>query len=151
MRRWLGILLLLFLMPMLAFGQGTPGVYIQQTPSMLQAATAVGTSNASTGTITLTPGSGNFVYITAIEVTNCNGTGAISPATPTFITATNLTGVPAWSVGSGAAAGLCQPTINQTFSTGLKSIASGTAVVFTMPTFVSNQIVRLNVYWYSAP
>ena len=58
---------------------------------------------------------------------------------------------PVWTLGSGTTAGACQPVINDVYASGLKSNTSGTAVTFVLPTFATNQTLRVQVAWRSAP
>jgi hypothetical protein len=117
-----------------------------------QTALQAGTSVATGGTITFTPPSGQYFYTTSVDITNCAGASAVTAAAVTTVTTTNVPGAIAWTVGSGVAAGLCQPTVYQNFGPGgLKSSAAGTATVFTLPTFATNQTIRMNVYGYFAP
>ncbi len=120
----------------------------QQDPQRLDAAQMVATSATSAATITITPPAGQSVYITNVEVTNCAGGTAVTAATPTSLTTTNLNGA-AWTIGSGVTAGLCQPSpINGPFPLALKSAQPGVAVTFVLPTFATNQTVRVSVYYY---
>jgi|SRR5581483_2763271 len=120
----------------------------QQDPQMLNSAQQVATSATSAATITITPPAGQSVYITNVEVTNCAGSSAVTAAAVTSLTTTNLNGA-AWTIGSGATAGLCQPSpINGPFPLALKSAQPGVAVTFVLPTFATNQTVRVSVYYY---
>ena len=123
----------------------------QQSATHADAAQLVQTSATSAATLTLTPPSGQSVYVTGIEITNCAGSSAVTAAAVTSVTTTNLGGA-AWTVGSGVAAGLCQPSPSAgTFGIPLKAAAPGTAVTVVLPTFATNQIVRVSVYYYFAP
>ena len=134
-----------------AFAQSVPGTLIQQSPTRLDAAGMVSTSASSAATITITPPASWNVYFSNIEITNCAGGTAVTAAAPTTVTTTNLNGA-AWTVGSGVTAGLCQPSpANSTFPLALKSAAPGTAVTIILPTFVTNQTVRVSAYYYFAP
>lgn len=123
----------------------------QQSPTRLDAAVLVQTSASTGATITITPPAGQFVYITAIDMTNCAGSSAVSAASVTSLTTTNLGGA-AWTFGSGVAAGLCQPPPSPgIFATPLKSATAGTAVTLVLPTFATNQTIRVSAYYYFAP
>src|SRR5262245_16282933 len=111
-----------------------PGTLVQQSPTMLHAATNVGYSARSAATITITVPGSQYAYITGIDITNCAGATAVTAAAPTNITTTNIQGSPSFMVGSGATAGLCQPTGSVNFSTPLKSQSAGTNVTFVLPT-----------------
>ena len=123
----------------------------QQSATDLQAATVVGTSASTGATITIPAVSGSYFYLTGMEITNCAGGTAVTAAAPTSVTTTNMGGA-TWTVGSGVTAGLCQPSpVNIPVGRPLKSAAPGTAVTFVLPTFATNQTVRVSVYGYYAP
>lgn len=126
-------------------------VSTQQTASHADAATVNQTSNTSAATITFNAQSGLYFYLTSIDIENCAGASAVTAANPTAVTTTNLTGSPQWMIGSGTTAGACQPTINVTWPTGLKSAAPGTNTTLVLPTFATNQTVRVNAYGFYAP
>lgn len=123
---------------------------VQQVPAHLDAATTVTTNVASGTTSTLTPNGGETVYIYQIDIENCAGT-AVTPAAQTNITTTNLTGSPIWQLSSGSTTGVCAQIMSIAYPTGLKATTPGTAVTFVLPAFATNQTVRLNVAWRSAP
>lgn len=140
---------LLALAAALTFAQAPTAT--QQSGTRLDAATTSGTSASTGATITITPPGGQYFYLVAIDITNCAGSSAVTAASVTSVTTTNITGGPAWTIGSGVAAGLCQPTIALSWANGLKSTTAGTASTFVLPTFATNQTVRVNVYGYFAP
>ena len=164
------VLCILLLMPTLALAQGAAvrlqdgtgnamasvstagGVKSEISATRQDAATSAGYSRTTGATITLTPTSGQFVYITGIDISNCAGAAAVVPAAPTYITTTNLTGAPQYQAGTGLAttgAGTCQPPIAVSFSSPLKATVITTSVTFVLPTFATNQTISVNVYWYS--
>src|ERR1051326_1077908 len=115
------------------------------------AATNVQHSHSSAATTTISAGlagtSTQSIYVTGIDITNCEGT-AVTAAAPTFITTTGLNGSPQYMVGSGpATAGTCTPTSIINFTAPLKSATPGTNVTFVLPTFITNQTVSVNVYY----
>lgn len=123
---------------------------VQQSATKLDSAVLVSTSNTSAATITITPPAGQYVYITALDISNCAGT-AVTAAAPTSLTSTNLGGA-TWMIGSGSTTGLCQPSpAAGSYPNPLKSGAAGTAVTLVLPTFVTNQVVRVSAYYYTAP
>jgi hypothetical protein len=125
---------------------------VQHTAAHLDSAAQVASSATSAATFTLTPNGGENVYVYEIDVQNCAGGSAVAAAAVTTITTTNLTGSPVWTMGSGTTAGLVRADIFVlSFPTGLKSSAPGTPVTFVLPTFATNQTIRLNVAWRSAP
>jgi hypothetical protein len=113
---------------------------------------AVGAVHSHTSAATLTiaaPPTNQFVYITGIDISNCAGATAVTAAAPTYITTTNLTGAPQYQLGSGITAGLCQPTSSGIdFVSPLRSTTAATAVTFVLPTFATNQVVSVNVYYF---
>jgi hypothetical protein len=121
---------------------------VQQSSTRLDAATFVSTSASSAATITITPPAGQYVYLTGIDLTNCAGASAVTAAAPTTVTTTNLSGA-AWTVGSGSTAGNCQasPT-GMSYPLTLKSSTAGTAVTIVLPTFATNQTIRVSAYYY---
>lgn len=121
------------------------------SPSPLDAATKTATSATSAGVLTLVPNKGESIYVMAVSIQNCAGASAVTAAAPTTITTTNLDGGLAFTVGSGVAAGLCQPVEMVVFPTGLKAQSPDLPVTFTLPAFVTNQTIRLNVAYRSAP
>lgn len=147
-----GVLLLgyTFLAPDLALAQSTNIVGVQAQPSHLDAAQLVASSATTATTLTLTPPAGQSVYVTNIEITNCASATAVTAAAPTTVSTTNLGGA-AWTLGSGVTAGLCQPSpINGPFPLALKSATPGVAVTIVLPTFATNQIIRVSAYYYFA-
>lgn len=114
------------------------------------ASTGTAHSHTTGATITITvPESNKFAYITAIDISNCQGAAAVTPAAPTYITTTNLTGAPQYQVGSGpATAGTCSQTSIINFATPLKSTTAGTNVTFVLPAFITNQVLSVNVYFF---
>lgn len=130
----------------------TGSVGVQLPAERADAATLVGQSHSTGGTITLTVGSAGsttqFAYITGIDVQVCQGS-AVTAAAPTFITSTGFSGTnPQYMVGSGpATAGTCNPTDHIAFSAPLRSATGGTSPVFTLPAFITNQTVNVNIYY----
>lgn len=116
-----------------------------------QGALLTGHSHTSAATITLTATALQFLYITGIEISNCATGTAVVAAAPTYITTTNLNGAPQYQVGSGVTAGLCQPVHFTPFASPLRSQTAGTNVTVVLPTFATNQVISVNVYYYSAP
>ena len=113
----------------------------------------IATTATSATTLTLTPAVGEYVYVYSVPVSNCAGASAVTAAAVTTITTTAIGGgtTPAWTLGSGVAAGLCTQVFTDTYPTGLKGNVVGTAVTFITPTYATNQTVRLVVVWRSAP
>ena len=123
---------------------------VQQSPTRLDAGQNVATSASSAATITITPPASQFVYLTGLDITNCAGT-AVTAAAPLTISTTNLGGA-AWLIGTGSTAGLCQPSPTAgSWPLPLKSATPGTAITFVLPTFTTNQTIRVTAYYYFAP
>lgn len=131
--------------------QAQPATLVQQTATHLEAATRIDTSVTSAATITLTPNAGESVYIQEIDISNCAGGSAVTAAAPTTITTTNLVGSPVYTIGSGSSAGLCTQTLIVQYPFMLKAQTTGTAVTLVLPTFATNQTLRVNVAWRSNP
>jgi hypothetical protein len=129
-------------------GQGTQVFW---NASRSDVASLVSESATSAATITLTPQAGQYVYIQSVKVTNCAGASAVTAAAVTTVTSTNLGGL-TYQLGSGTTAGACAQDFSD-FPGGtaaLKAAAPGAATVV-LPTFATNQTVRVSVRWYSAP
>ena len=131
-----------------------PATAVQQTATRADAAAAWSTIagvSSGTNTLTLTPNGGESIYIYGIDIQNCAGASAVTAANTTTITTTNISGSPIWNIGSGVTAGLCTQSFAVPVQTGLKSQTPGTAVTFVVPQVATNQGIRLNVAWRSAP
>lgn len=140
----------LALAPIAAQAQVAQGNPVYWNASRQDVAQLVATTATSATTLTITPPSGQSVYVTEIRVTNCAGASAVTAAGVTSVTSTNLGGY-AYTVGSGVTAGLCAQDTADTFSgAGMKSAIPGTAVTVITPTFATNQTVRVSVYYYFA-
>lgn len=150
-RAWSFVALIVAALAYQVHAQNTIGAtLIQQAAARMDAATTVSTSATSAATITLTPSAGECVYVHEVDIANCAGASAVTAAAVTTITTTNLNGTPAFTLGSGVAAGLCQPAPNPIYPMGLKAQTAGTNVTFVLPTFATNQTIRVNVAWRSA-
>jgi hypothetical protein len=155
MKRVLFLMSPLFFVPLaMLVGNAQPQTAAQQvvqTRIQTQAATRIDTSAASATTITMVPERNESVYIAAIDFSNCAGASAVTAAAPTTITTTNLLGAPAWQMGSGVTAGLCTQTFSVTYPNELKAQAANLPVTVILPTFATNQTIRVSVAWRSAP
>ena len=122
----------------------------QQIGTRADAAVQVATSASSAATITITPPSGQYVYIVGADISNCGDATGVTAAATTNITTTNLNGL-TWLMGSGTGAGACvTPPFPNFGPGGLKSAQAGTAVTFVLPTFATHQTIRLNVTYFFA-
>lgn len=142
---------LLFLLPSLVHAQATGGTQVAQQSGHFDAATNVSHSHTSAATLTITPGGNQYVFITAIDIQNCEGGTTVAVANPTYITTTGIAGAPQYQLnsGPGTAPGVASPGVFINFAPGaLRSQTAGTAVTFVLPAFVTNQTVSLNVYYY---
>ena len=126
------------------------GTLVQQSGTDLAAATICQNYSTAggTGTITITPPSGQYAYIVSIDSSPQNGSN--TTATVGYVTTTNLPGTPKWSVtltgtattaGTGFAFYPAKP---------LKSTAAASVTVVT-PTGVSNATWNVNTCYYFAP
>lgn len=148
----LGLVLALLLAPTVAHAQLAGGAVqpTQQTATHADAASAVAHSHTSAATITLQNQTSGYIYITAIEITNCAGT-TVTAATPLFITTTGVTGSPQYMVGTNGTAGMCNPaSVISIGNGGLRQAAASTNVTFVLPTFTTQQTVSVNIYYYIA-
>jgi hypothetical protein len=137
--------------PLVRAQKDSSATQTQQSASLNDGATLTATSSTSAATITLTPtGSTGYIFIHEIDVTNCAGASAVTAAAVTSITTTNIAGGYSLTEGSGTTAGACQPTQVILFPKGLRSQNPGTNVTFVLPTFATNQTLRVNVA-FSAP
>lgn len=152
MQRWsLVLILALLTLPIVGHAQqAQPATLVQHTATRADAGTRLDTLVASATTLTLTPNSGESVYLHTVDISNCAGTSAAAAAVTT-ITTTNITGSPAWTMGSGATAGNCTQAFAIQYPFGVRSATPGTAVTFVTPTFATQQTIRVNVGWRSAP
>lgn len=157
MRRVFASLFLLLGLSSAAFAQATQGptppgaVGVALPAERSDAATNVQHSHTTGATITLTAGTPGgpqqSIYVTGLDISNCQGS-AVTAAAPTYITTTGINGSPQYQVGSGSAtAGLCTPTSVLTFTAPLKSATPGTNITFILPSFITNQVVSVNVYY----
>lgn len=135
-----------------AFAVAQVPTQVQQNPTRLDAATGYQTSAASAATITVPGISGQFIYVTALDIANCASGTIVTGAAPTSLTTTNLGGA-SFQIGSGSsAAGQCTPSpTNGAFLSPVKAAQQGTNVTFVLPTFATNQTVRVGVWYYYAP
>lgn len=154
MRRFYYLLSILLLVGLIAvaYAQSTGDVSstrVQQSSQRLDAALAAQHSHTSAATLTLAAPPGQYVYITGLDISNCEGATTVTVAAPTYITTTGISGSPQYQVGSGpgTAPGVCSPTPPIDFATPLKSQTAGTNVTFVLPTFITNQTISLNVYY----
>jgi hypothetical protein len=127
----------------------TSATKVQHSAQHLDWAQAAAHSHTSAAVITLTAAPAQFVYVTGLDISNCQGTAIAAAAAPTYVTTAGLTGSPQYQIGSGpVVAGTCSPTSTFAFSVPLKSTTAGTNVTFTLPTFIANQVASVNVYYY---
>ncbi len=135
--------------------QGSPATAIQQTSTMLNAATKVATTGTPTvnvvETATMTPSGSNYVYITEIDLSACqDGTGGTA-VTNLAWTSTGITGAPQWQVSIVSTANICMPARTITFATPLKSSTPGVAATIVSPAQNTHVAYVQNVTWYEAP
>ena len=135
-------------------GPTPPGAVVTVSPvERPDSATNVQHSHSTGATLTLTAGaagtSSQSIYITGLDISNCESTTGVTAAVPTYITTTGISGSPQYQLGSGPATapGLCTPVSVINFTAPLKSSTPGTNVTFVLPAFAANQVVSLNVYY----
>jgi hypothetical protein len=131
--------------------QGGQGTLVNQSSTRYDAGTTCATSATSAATITFSAVSGQYFYITEIDFQNVVGATAVTAAAATSVTTTNITGSPAWTMASGTTAGSATQIFSVNYPTGLKSSAPGTATTIVLPTFATNQTIRVNACGYYGP
>lgn len=125
---------------------------VTQTATMNDAAMLVAHSHTQAATLTLTSAPNQYVYVTGMDISNCETGTAVAAGSPAYITTTGLSGSPQYQVGTGpATAGTCSPTQTFAFAKPLKAQAIGTNVTFVLPASVANRILSVNVYYFVAP
>lgn len=144
--------LVLLLASVSAYAQAPGATLVYTSSTRLDVTTKFATSATSAATITLSPASQNYIYITAIEIMNCAG-AAVTGAAPLSVTSTGLGGgtTPVWTVGTSGTAGMCNPAVTSSYYIPVKSNTAGASVTFVLPTFTTNQVIRVNVWFYEAP
>lgn len=134
-----------------ALAQVPPTAPVAQVPSRLDACTIGSTANGSAQqTLTLTPQSGQFLYVCGVDLEYCTGTSAVTAAAATTTTSTNLPNNPKYGVPVGTAATSCYNVV-VTYDPPLKATAAGTPVTFVSPAAITNLTFNMNAYGYSAP
>lgn len=153
LRKILLSLLALPLLSSLAFGQAA----VQQSPIRFDAATAVSVStNYNTvntqAVATITVPSGQYAYITRIEleaIQDATATAAVNSAFTTTGLGTGATASPQWGFSLAATADAAVfRDVNMV--TPLKSAAPGTNVTFTSPVAALHLAFGIKVYYYLA-
>ena len=142
------LLFAILLLPLLS-GAALAQYIVQPSASHLDGSATTTTLNTTAATATLTPNNGS-VYIQNIHVSNCAGSAAVTAAAITSITSTNLGGWGA-QLGSGTTAGGCVQDFVVTWPPGGFKAPAGQAVTVTLPTFATNQTIRVDIAWNSAP
>jgi hypothetical protein len=153
----------------LGFLLGFIGIASAQAPPVAQSATrsdaATGVSSTApavnatvaTGTVTITPPAGQFVYFTGIYVAACgDGTASTSSIQQNFTT-TNLGGLTietsylsAATITTNAGASQCDP-VTLPFAVPLKSAASGGVVTIVPPAQAAHMSFPIIATFYFAP
>lgn len=137
---------------------------IQQVPQRIDSATGVCATapavnaTVATGTCTITPPSGQFVYFTFLQVAACHdGTASTSSVQQAF-TSTNLNGWTAQTsmISYAATTAISNPTvacdrIGGARTTPLKSAAAGTAVTIVPPTQAAHMSFPIIAEYYFSP
>lgn len=123
---------------------------ITQTATRADAATTCQTSASTGGVLTFTAQAGLTFYLTEMDIENVVGASAVSAAAQTTVTTTNLPGSPNWTMASGTTAGSNTQSLSFAWPTGLKSTVGSTNTVITLPTFATNQTIRVNACGFFA-
>jgi hypothetical protein len=111
------------------------------------AVTATGASAAAV-TATLPLVTGQFHYITLLEIRMYAAAALTGAATPVVVTSTNLPGANAWTFTTAAAIGTAEAQV-YAFPTPVKSSVVATATTIVAPG-TTGVIWRINVYYYAA-
>lgn len=128
--------------------QAQPAQLVQQTATRTDAAVICASSATTAGVLTFTPPGTQFFYLTEMDVQNVVSGTAVTAAAPTTLATANISGTPTWSLASGTTAGTNTQSFSVAYPTGLKSITPSSAVTITLPTFATNQVVRVNACGY---
>ena len=148
--------------PVQVDAQSAQGTTVTQSASKADAATffvANTRTNCTTTqetvanlTLTITPPSGNYVYLTGLYIqVQPNATASTSN---TLWTSTNLTGSPQWLTGTttAAAANPSVPyTVAEVYPTALKSTVAGTAVTIVPSATTASAFICAKVVGYFNP
>jgi hypothetical protein len=135
--------------------RGDAATFMASTPAPATACATINTTTVN-GTVTITPPSGQYAYITGayIDIT-ANATGTTSAAVMTWAGLTNPNGsAPVYSLATIVPTAGANGTFRQiaeTYSPPLKSAAPGTAVTLTPSAQIANTIVCPRVLGYFAP
>jgi hypothetical protein len=130
--------------------QGVPGALIQQSPTELRACTPAHADGAINNqqTVTITPPSGQSVYICGLDVSASQNATATANTNVKF-TSTNIGGW-AYTYSLAATANIMMAQAFN-FSQPIKSVIPGTAVTIVSPAALANTAFSINVYYYQAP
>jgi hypothetical protein len=120
----------------------------QPLPSSL-AVTALSAA-ATTVTATLPLVSGQFHYITGIQIVRTCATALVGSAV-LAVTTTNLPGSLAFTGGNACAVGSTNVDFSMSFASPLKSSVAGTATTLVAPSGGAAVQYRLTVFYYAAP
>jgi hypothetical protein len=123
--------------------------------SILAATTAANCTTTqvavATLSMTITPPSGSYVYITGMYIeTASNGTG--STGSTTAWTSTGLTNTPSWLVNAGGTGASLASQVSETYPPGgLRSVTPGTAVVLAPVATMASAFTCAKVTGYFSP
>lgn len=142
------LILAIILFSLGAFAQQvTTATPIQQTATRLDSATnCQNYSGTAQGTITITPPSGQFVYVTALDTA---ATAVSAPAASRVVTTTTNLGGITQTFGLTATAGIGANN-DLVSSTPIRSATAGTAVTIVTNAAITNVTFDLNVCYYFA-
>jgi hypothetical protein len=131
-----------------------PAFAQQQVTQSATRAEGLTASNATAAvnnavTLTLTPNSGQYVYLCGYEIV-VSGDGTGTAQTNVSFTSTNLG---SWAL-KYSAVGTARVNLqfnNPPLATCIKATAAGTAVTIVSPTAAANAAYSITGFWYSAP
>lgn len=148
--------IVLLAVPVFAQVQAPGATYVQQAQPLYacnQTATATGAANTAV-TATLTPPSGQYVYLCHVDIAvaaNAAVTGAAGPA-PIFTTTNLPTNLVWWGTNETLGTGAMRSVIALPFIVApLKSATAGTAFTIVTSAGQSTENVRINVSAFFAP
>jgi hypothetical protein len=140
---------LLFALALAAPGEAFAQAQTQQLSTRSDSGGFASTVNGTTQqTATITPQSGQYVYVTGVDFENCSSASAGAAGTPVFATSTNLGGIK-WGIPTSVPAGSCVVT-QFYYNPPLKSSTQGAPATVISPAAETNVTYNTNLYGYAA-
>lgn len=149
--------MLLWTLPVAAQVAGYPQIQIAPTPAVAVQAFVPGTiaDEAVVNkqlTVTITPPSGQYFYLTNLEYATCsNGTATPAVINQTF-TQTGFTALPINNVSQPTSTlNTCAQVVSKTYAWPVKSATAGGVVTFVSPAANTNTAFTLHAFGFFAP